>query len=75
MLRNHKRNGLLEGMAQPEKGGEKQDSLQETMETIPAYFGYRHILKTAKNVILMEKPPVHMKMEHFLPADFENSKV
>ena len=32
----------------------------------------RHILKTARNVT--DRPPVHTKTAHFLPADFENGR-
>ena len=31
-----------------------------------------HILRTVKNV--RERPPVHMKTTHFLPADFESGR-
>ena len=37
-----------------------------------AFTRCRHILKTVKNVT--DRPPVHTKTAHFLPADFENGR-
>ena len=37
-----------------------------------AFTRCRHILKTVKNST--DRPPVHTKTAHFLPADFENGR-
>ena len=37
-----------------------------------AFTRCRQILKTVKNVT--DRPPVHTKTAHFLPADFENGR-
>ena len=37
-----------------------------------AFTRCRHILKTVKNST--DRPPVHMKTAHFLPADFESGR-
>ena len=37
-----------------------------------AFTRCRHILKTVKN--LTDRPSVHTKTAHFLPADFENGR-
>ena len=42
------------------------------LEIKTAFTRYRHILKTVKNVT--DRPPVHTKTAHFLPADFENGR-
>ena len=48
----------------------------QRVESIPevmlktAFTRCRHILKTVKNST--DRPPVHTKTAHFLPADFEN---
>ena len=40
--------------------------------TKTAFTRCRHILKTVKNST--DRPPVHTKTAHFLPADFENGR-
>ena len=37
-----------------------------------AFTACRHILKTVRNVT--DRPPVHTKAAHLLPADFENGR-
>ena len=43
-----------------------------TKQIKTAFTRCRHILKTVKNVT--DRPPVHTKTAHFLPADFENGR-
>ena len=43
-----------------------------TAESKTAFTRCRHILKTVKNST--DRPPVHTKTAHFLPADFENGR-
>ena len=43
-----------------------------SLMTKTAFTRCRHILKTVKNVT--DRPPVHTKTAHFLPADFENDR-
>ena len=40
---------------------------------LTAFARCRNILKTVKNVT--DRPPVHTKTAHFLPADFENGRL
>ena len=42
------------------------------VEIKTAFTRCRHILKTVKNST--DRPPVHTKTAHFLPADFENGR-
>ena len=46
--------------------------MKHLKETKTAFTRFRSILKTVKNVT--DRPPVHTKTAHFLPADFENDR-
>ena len=48
------------------------DSLHNQGAIKTAFTRCRHILKTVKNST--DRPPVHTKTAHYLPADFENGR-
>ena len=49
-----------------------RNSIIRSLKSKTAFTRCRHILKTVKNST--DRPPVHTKTAHFLPADFENGR-